>query len=85
VLAKYAGIWKADANSWRFLTGKLPEVKRVCRQFGLNFWPDEATLTHSLHTVVVDRRGRLAANFEGNQFTAEQLGDFLEMEMKRTR
>jgi protein SCO1/2 len=78
VLAKYASIWKADSSSWHFLTGTLPEVKQVCRRFGLNFWPDEATLTHSLHTVVIDRQGKLAANFEGNQFTAEQLGDFVE-------
>lgn len=82
VLAKYGAIWKADANSWHFLTGSLPEVKQVCHQFGLNFWPDEATLTHSLHTVIVDRQGKLAANFEGNQFSAEQLGDFVETVMK---
>lgn len=83
VLAKYAGIWKADANSWHFLTGTLPDVKQVCHRFGLNFWPDEASLTHSLHTVVVDRQGKLAANFEGNQFTAEQLGDFIEATINR--
>jgi protein SCO1/2 len=44
----------------------------------VNFWPDEGTLTHSLHTIVIDRQGKLAANFEGNEFTAEQLGDFVE-------
>jgi len=83
VLAKYAAIWKADPNSWHFLTGSLPEVKEVCHRFGLNFWPDEASLTHSLHTVVVDRQGRLAANFEGNQYTAGQLGDFVESVLRR--
>jgi protein SCO1 len=83
VLAKYAGIWKAEANSWHFLTGTLPEVKDVCHRFGLNFWPDEGTFTHSLHTIVVDRQGRLAANFEGNQYTAQQLGDFVETTMNR--
>jgi protein SCO1 len=85
VLAGYASIWKADPNSWHFLTGTLPEVKKVCRRFGLNFWPDEANLSHSLHTVVIDRRGKLAADFEGNQFTAEQLGDFVEMKMNERR
>ena len=47
VLAKYASTWKADPNSWHFLTGTPAEVKAVCRMFGLNFWPDEASLTHS--------------------------------------
>jgi protein SCO1/2 len=85
VLAKYAGIWKADANSWHFLTGTTPEVKAVCVRFGLNFWPDEGTLTHSLHTIVIDRQGKLAANFEGNQFSAEQLGDFVQTALNHTK
>jgi protein SCO1/2 len=78
VLAKYAATWKADAGSWHFLTGPEPEVKRICHSFGVNFWPDEGALTHSLHTIIIDRQGKLAANFEGNEFTAEQLGDFVE-------
>ena len=41
-------------------------------------WPDEGALTHSLHTIIIDRQGKLAANFEGNEFSAEQLGDFVE-------
>jgi protein SCO1 len=77
VLAKYAATWKADARSWHFLTGPEPEVRGICRRFGVNFWPDEGALTHSLHTIVIDRQGKLAANFEGNEFTAEQLGDFV--------
>jgi hypothetical protein len=27
--------------------------------------------------VIVDRQGKLAANFEGNEFSAAQLGDFV--------
>jgi len=85
VLAKYASSWKADANSWRFLTGTLPEVKAVCRRFGLNLWRDEGALAHSMHTLVINRQGKLAANFEGNQFTAEQLGDFVEATLNQVR
>jgi protein SCO1 len=77
VLAKYASTWKADPDFWHFLTGTPAEVKAVCRMFGLNFWPDEGFLAHSLHTLVIDREGKLAGNFEGNQFSAEQLGDFV--------
>ncbi len=79
VLAKYASTWKADPESWHFLTGPLDEVKAVSRRFGLNFWADEGYFTHSMHTLVIDRRGRLAADFEGNQFTARQLGDYVEV------
>ena len=47
----------------------------------MNFWRGEGLLTHSLHTVVIDRSGRLAANLEGNQFTVQQLGDMVERVM----
>jgi hypothetical protein len=40
----------------------------------------KATL-HYLPTLVIDRQGRLAADFEGNQFTARQLGDYVEVLM----
>ena len=85
VLAQYAATWKADSRSWHFLTGTLAEVKEVCNRFGLNFWQDEGLLTHSLHTVVIDRRGNLAANFEGNDFTADQLGDFIKVTLEQAK
>jgi hypothetical protein len=30
-------------------------------------------MNHSLHTAIIDRAGRIAANIEGNQFAADQL------------
>jgi protein SCO1/2 len=81
-LANYARTWHADRN-WHFLTGAPPVVKNLCTLFGVNSWPDEAELLHSLHTVVLDRDGRLAANIEGNQFTAQQLGDLIEVILKQ--
>jgi protein SCO1 len=77
VLMKYAESWKANA-AWHFLTGPLSTVKQVCGMFGMNFWPDEGLLTHSLHTTLIDREGKLVANIEGNQFTAVQLGDLVQ-------
>ena len=59
-------------------------MERVCNLFGVGFWPDEARLTHSLHTAVIDRQGKLVANLEGNQFTAEQLGDLVETVISRS-
>jgi protein SCO1/2 len=78
VLAKYAATWKADARSWHFLTGPRKEVGDLCHRFGVEFWQGEGSLTHSLHTIVISREQKLAANFEGNDFTAEQLGDFVD-------
>jgi protein SCO1/2 len=80
---KYAGIWNANPQTWHFLTGPLPEVQRVSRMFGMDFWNEEGFLTHSFHTVVIDREGRLFANLEGNQFTSRQLGDLVRTVMNR--
>ena len=83
-LVQYAGVFKANAEDWHFLTGPLPEIKQVAGMFGMDFWRDESLLTHTLHTVVIDRRGRLASNIEGNQFTAQQLGDLVQTVMDRS-
>ena len=85
VLAQYAAVWKADPAVWHFLTGPLPQIKQVASMFGMNFWREEGLLTHSLHTVIIDRRGKLAANLEGNQFAAQQLGDLVQSVMNRRR
>jgi protein SCO1 len=84
VLANYARTWNAEPN-WHFLTGAMPEIRRVCNMFGVNFWPDEAELMHSLHTVIIDQQGKLAANLEGNQFTVRQLGDLVQSILERSR
>ena len=82
-LERYADTWKADPAAWHFLTGSLPDVRNIAGLFGMNFWSDEGFLTHTFHTVVIDRDGKLAANLEGNQFTAEQLGDLVETVMRQ--
>jgi protein SCO1 len=61
----------------RLLSGSKPEVEKVCNTFGISFWPDEGLMTHSLHTFLIGRNGVLAANLEGNKFSADQLGDLV--------
>jgi protein SCO1/2 len=84
-LTQYASTWNADPAVWHFLTGQLSEIKQVSGMFGMNFWNDEGLLTHSLHTVIIDRDGKLVANLDGNQFTAKELGDLVQAVMNRPR
>jgi protein SCO1/2 len=77
-LRNYAKAWEVDPASWRFLTGEVEQVRGVAALFGMDFWDDEGFLTHPFRTAVIDRTGRLVANLEGNQFTANQLGDLVE-------
>ncbi len=76
-LARYAENWKADPATWHFLTGAVPDVRRVTSMFGMDFFPDEGLMDHSLHTAIIDRQRKLVANIEGNQFTADQLADLV--------
>jgi protein SCO1 len=76
-LAHYAENWKADAKTWHFLTGNVADIERVTGMFGMDYFPEEGLMSHSLHTAIIDRHGKLVANIEGNRFTPDQLGDLV--------
>jgi protein SCO1/2 len=82
-LAQYASQWKADSKSWHFMTGNATDVERVCGMFGVDFFADEGLMSHSVRTAVIDRRGVLVANIEGNTYTASQLGDLVDTALKK--
>lgn len=81
-LADYAKIWTTNPH-WHFLTGPIDRTKQMAGRFGVEFWKDEGLMIHSFGTAIVDRQGRLAANLEGNQFSAKQLGDVVEKVLER--
>jgi protein SCO1/2 len=83
VMAQYGKTWNADPKSWHLLTGPPDQVQQLCARFGISFWPDEGLMTHSLHTLVVDRNGNLVTDLEGNEFTADQLGDLVQSVLVR--
>jgi len=81
-LAEYGRSWNIDRKGWHLLTGSPAEVQKFCERFGVAFFPDEGQLIHSLRTLIIDRQGKLAANLEGNEFTAEELGDLVQSVLK---
>jgi protein SCO1/2 len=83
VLEKYASTWK-DLKGWYFLTGSVPDIRRVCHLFGMSVWSDEGMLAHSMRTAVIGGDGKLVANLEGNEFTAQQLEDLIQSVMDGT-
>ena len=76
-LAAYASQWKADPNTWHFLTGPVADVRKVCALFGVEYFPDEGLMNHTLRAAVIDRGGTLVASIEGNTYSPEQLGDLV--------
>ena len=77
MLAAYAASNRAGGPGWHFLTGDPANIERVCNAFGIQYWPEEGLITHSLQTAVIDRDGRLAGTVEGKDFTPRQLGDLI--------
>lgn len=84
VLNRYARQWSPLPGTWHFLTGPVADIQRVLGGFGVSAFPDEGLMDHSLHTVIIDRAGRLVANVEGNQYSSDQLGDLIQTTL-RTR
>ncbi len=72
VLAEYARRWGAG-ESWRFLTGSEQQIQFAAGLFGLVYWPEEGSITHTVATAVIARDGTLAAKIDGAKYRPDQL------------
>ena len=81
-LEEYGNRYGANVPGWHLLTGTSEEIERVCAAFGIEYYPDEGMITHSLQAAVVDREGRLVATAEGKDYSARQLGDLVAEQLK---
>jgi protein SCO1/2 len=77
VLSEYARRWKAG-ESWRFLTGSAEQIQEVAGLFGLVYWPEEGSITHTVATAVIGKDGRLAAKIDGAGYRPDQLMALIE-------
>jgi protein SCO1 len=73
-LAAFARAHGADSPRWHFLTGDSEQVQEaVLRGFKIAFSrgsEDIATLTHGVHVVLVDGRGRIRGYYDSNDADA---------------
>jgi protein SCO1/2 len=77
VLRRFAARYGGNVPGWRFLTGSPEAVASVCASFGIEYWPDQGLITHTLQTAVIDREGRLRASVEGRGFSGRQIADLV--------
>ena len=82
-LKEYAQFFKSDKPGWQFLTGSIEDITRVTSYFGVEFWPEEGLITHTLQTAVIDKEGKLAAQAEGKDYSGTQLADLVGLELER--
>jgi protein SCO1/2 len=78
VLAEYAHRWGADGETWHFLTGTADQIQTVAGLFGLVYWAEEGSITHTAATALVGRDGKLLAMVEGSSYRPDQLRDLVE-------
>ncbi len=83
-LAEYARRWR-PSGAWHFLTGDAASVRRLLDAFGVDTFPNDGLMDHSLRTVFIDRSGRLAAVVDGNQYSSDQLVDLARTMIGRGR
>ncbi len=77
VLQEYARRWQAG-ESWKFLTGTSEQIQEVAGLFGLIYWPEEGSITHTVATAVIGRDGTLVAQIDGASYRPDQLRALIE-------
>jgi len=82
-MAKYARRWNADPNAWHFLTGSESAIRRVCDLLAKIISPMRWIIPYTPRLSI--EAGRLVANLEGNEFSAEQLGDLVATALSRVQ
>ena len=77
VLNRFAARYGGNVPGWHFLSGSTEAIAAVCASFGIEYWPDQGLITHTLQTAVIDREGRLRASVEGRGFSGRQIADLV--------
>ena len=81
-LKEYGARYDANVPGWHLLTGTREETTRVASLLGVEFYPEEGMITHTLQTAVITRTGELAARAEGREYSTRQLADLVELHLR---
>jgi len=76
VLRKYARAYAGDVDPklehWTFATGTPEEVRKVADYFGLSYEKQSGEIIHALRTAVIDKEGKIAFIYRGNEWKPEE-------------
>jgi protein SCO1/2 len=76
MLSNYAKLYRGnDARNWLFAAAATNTLARLAPKVDLNYWHDGGSISHNLRTVVLDPNGKIFRQFDGNDWTPEQLAD----------
>ncbi len=73
-LGNYAGAYRGtDPSHWLFAAATTNALAKLAPSLDLMVAHSDAGISHNLRTVVLDTRGRIYRQFDGNQWTPQQL------------
>jgi len=76
VLSGYANYFReGNSDRWLFVTASTNTLATLAPQLDLLVVHDGTGITHNLRTVVLDPQGRIACQFDGNQWLPQKLAE----------
>jgi protein SCO1/2 len=76
MLAGYADLYRgADTNRWLFAVASTNTLAELAPKVDLHFWHENGSISHNLRTVVLDTNGKISRQFDGNDWTPQELVD----------
>jgi protein SCO1/2 len=74
ILQSYAGLYRGtNADRWLFAVAPTNTLHELAPKVDLNVWRENGVLSHNLRTVVLDPNGKIFKQFDGNDWTPQQL------------
>lgn len=76
ILSSYASLYReGNPDRWLFAVASTNTLAALAPRVDLNFWRENGSITHNLRTVVLDGSGKIFKQFDGNDWTAQQLAE----------
>jgi protein SCO1 len=75
-LSNYAQVYRGEnTNHWLFAAASTNTLVRLAPRLDLIIMRQGNNISHNLRTVVIDPQGRIYKQFDGNQWTPQDLAD----------
>jgi protein SCO1/2 len=76
ILGGFGGFYRGgDTNRWFFAVASTNTLAELAPKVSLNFWREGGSISHNLRTVVLDGDGKIFRQFDGNDWTAQELAE----------
>lgn len=76
MLAGFGNFYRGgDTNRWLFTVASTNALAELAPKVDLQFWREGGSISHNLRTVVLDVNGKIARQFDGNDWTPQELAD----------